>query len=39
MVLCSLNARAEEVNELLALRNFSRGIVVDIDHDYTPSKA
>jgi hypothetical protein len=38
VVLCSLNARAEEVNELLALRNFSRGIVVDIDPNYTHPK-
>jgi len=34
VVLCSLKARAVEVNELLALRNFRRGVVVDIDENY-----
>jgi hypothetical protein len=38
VVLCSLNARAEEVNDLLALRNFPQAIVVDIDDGYTHSK-
>jgi hypothetical protein len=38
VVLCSLNARAKEVNELLALRNFSRAIVVDIDDSYNHPK-
>ena len=35
MVLCSLKARADEVNDLLALRNFKQAIVVDIDDGYT----
>ena len=35
VVLCSLKARANEVNDLLALRNFKQAIVVDIDDGYT----
>jgi len=38
VVLCSLKAQAVEVNELLALRNFRRGIVVDIDVNYQHPK-
>ena len=38
VVLCSLNARASEVNELLALRNFTRAIVVDLPDGYVLPK-
>jgi glycosyltransferase involved in cell wall biosynthesis len=38
VVLCSLSARAREVNELLALRNFNRAIVVDLPDGYVPPK-
>ena len=38
VVLCSINSRAKEVNKLLALRNFSRAIVVEIDGGYTHPK-
>jgi hypothetical protein len=35
VVLCSLKARAAEVNDLLASRNYTRTIVVDLPEDYT----
>jgi hypothetical protein len=38
VVLCSRKARADEVSELLALRNFRRGVVVDIDQNYEHPK-
>ncbi len=38
VVLCSLKARAQEVNELLALRNFSGGIVIDVAENYKHPK-
>ena len=34
VVLCSLRARASEVNELLALRNFTQAIVIDLPEGY-----
>jgi hypothetical protein len=38
VVLCSLNARADEVNELLALRNFTEAVVVDLPDGYVLPK-
>ena len=38
VVLCSLSARADEVNELLALRNFTQAIVVDLPDGYVLPK-
>lgn len=38
VVLCSLNARADEVNELLDSRDFTDAIVVDLPEDYTLPK-
>jgi hypothetical protein len=34
VVLCSLKARADEVNDLLALRNFNQAVVVDLPEGY-----
>src|SRR6202043_3364480 len=34
VVLCSLRAQAAEVNELLALRNFTRSVIVDLPEGY-----
>jgi len=34
VVLCSLNAQAEEVNNLLDLRNFNQAIVIDLPDGY-----
>ena len=38
VVLCSLKARAAEVNELLALRNFTQAVIVDLPDGYTVPK-
>ncbi len=39
VVLCSLKARAgDEVSELLALRNFTQGIIVDLPEGYALPK-
>lgn len=38
VVLCSREARASEVNELLDSRNFGPAIVVDLPHDYSHPK-
>jgi hypothetical protein len=38
VVLCSLNARAGEVNELLALRSFIQAIVIDLPGGYVLPK-
>lgn len=38
VVLCSLRAQAAEVNELLALRNFTQAVVVDLPEGYTLPK-
>src|SRR5690242_4568106 len=38
VVLCSLNARAGEVSELLARRNFTKAIVVDLPDGYVLPK-
>ena len=38
VVLCSLSAQAAEVNELLALRNFTEAVVVDLPEGYTLPK-
>jgi glycosyltransferase involved in cell wall biosynthesis len=38
VVLCSLKAKADEVNELLALRNFTRAVVVDLPESYVLPK-
>lgn len=38
VVLCSLNARADEVNDLLALRNFTQAIVIDLPDGYVLPK-
>ena len=38
VVLCSHNARAAEVNELLALRNFTQAVVIDLPAGYTHPK-
>ena len=38
VVLCSLEARAADVNELLALRNFTQAIIVDLPKGYTHPK-
>lgn len=38
VVLCSLKAQAAEVNNLLDLRNFTQGIVVDLPEGYTLPK-
>jgi hypothetical protein len=38
VVLCSLKAKAAEVNELLDLRNFNRAVVVDLPREYALPK-
>lgn len=38
VVLCSLKAQAAEVNELLALRNFTQAVTVDLPEGYTLPK-
>ena len=38
VVLCSLRAQAAEVNELLALRNFTEAVAVDLPEGYTLPK-
>jgi hypothetical protein len=38
VVLCSLSARTDEVNEVLALRNFTRAIVIDLPDGYVLPK-
>jgi glycosyltransferase involved in cell wall biosynthesis len=38
VVLCSLKAQATEVNELLALRNFTQAVTVDLPEGYTIPK-
>jgi len=38
VVLCSLRAQAAEVNELLALRNFTQAVTVDLPEGYTLPK-
>ncbi len=38
VVLCSLSAQAVEVNELLALRNFTKAVTVDLPEGYTLPK-
>ena len=38
VVLCSLRAQAAEVNELLALRNFTHAVTVDLPEGYTLPK-
>jgi glycosyltransferase involved in cell wall biosynthesis len=38
VVLCSLRAQAAEVNELLALRNFTQAVVVELPDGYTLPK-
>jgi len=38
VVLCSLKAQAAEVNELLALRNFTQAVIVDLPEGYTLPK-